>query len=186
VPALVEALKDDRSRAAFVACLALVEVGDSTAVPALIEQLNHKDPFNQLAAALSLAFFGNDSGFERLESALEVPEGADWQSFAAVMGLVRLDSDRARTVFADVETDPSTAFGRMIARARVESGVAVFVPCLLEDNREYRLYTVHALRLFDDPAGIGALRVVLNDPDEEVRDMARLTHRRLLRRHAAP
>jgi HEAT repeat protein len=183
VPALLEVLNDTDSRVSFVAAWALVEVGDSSVIPALKRMLDHKDPLVQLGAAASLTFFDCADSCDELKEALGAKDG--WQRYAGVMGLVRLGNGEARQILADYDAGSGPVFEALVERAREGSGAGVFAPCLLERDRDLRLYTIHALRFFDDPACLDVLAAACRDPDDEVREQAVLTHRRLLRRHPA-
>jgi len=190
VPALATALTRKWSRLRFPAAFALVEIGDPAAKPALEARLADGDARARLAVSCSLAFFGDGRGMTNLARALNSRE--DWERFAGIIALLRLNTPDARALLAKARADTDPALRRLAARG-IEAGANAALVDTLRGKPgrsggfgDHRLYAARALVLYNDPAALPALQAAAADPVPELRSVARLAVRHLEKRMPRP
>lgn len=186
-PGLLAALKDSEFSVRFAAAFALAGIQDPAAVEPLKALLPDKERRVQIAAACSLTFHGSDAGFEKLETSLR-SRSEDWHRFAAIVGLLRLNTPEAREALEQAPADLKYPQLQRLREVGLKDGPAPALMSLLrEGTDEQRHYAARVLPFFRDPATVAPLRDAANDASAEVRTAARVgavqIERQLAARH---
>jgi HEAT repeat protein len=184
-PGLISVLNDPEFGVRFAATFALAGIQDPVAVEPLKLLLVDKERRVQIAAACSLCFHDSNAGFEILKSNLR-SRNEDWHRFAAIVGLLRLNSDQAREFLAEAPADSKYPKLQTLSRKGLEEGPAPALVGLLQDgNDEQRHYAARVLPYFRDPETLPALREAGNDASTEVRSASRVAAVQIERQLAA-
>lgn len=173
-PGLLAALKDSDFSVRFAAAFALAGIQDTAAVEPLKALLPDKERRVQLAAACSLTFHGSDAGFEKLETSLR-SRSEDWHRFAAIVGLLRLNTSAARAALAQAPQDAKFPQLQKFRETGLNEGATPALLNLLRDGTDdQRHYAARVLPYFRDPTTVVPLRVATHDVSSEVRSAARV------------
>ena len=188
-PALIAALQDAEFAVRFAAAFALASIQDASAIVPLQPLLKDKERRVQIAAACSLAFHNSDAGFETLKSNLR-SRSEDWHRFAAIVGLLRLNTPAAREALEQAPADLKYPQLQQLREVGLKDGPAPALMSLLrEGTDEQRHYAARVLPFFCDPATVAPLREAANDASAEVRTAARVgavqVERQLAARHTS-
>jgi HEAT repeat protein len=191
VPGLVRALEDGDRFAACQAAMALADIGDTAAIPGLVEALASDVPEVRLWAAKSLIRFG-DPAVKALMESLSSDSPISSLSYAdirgepvsirmtikdtlaamggkAVPGLIEALENGDRSV----RLNASGVLGRMGGAAR--DAIPALIKALESDDPNMRMNAAGDLgKIGDlDPALVPALKVASADKDPKVADAAR-------------
>jgi HEAT repeat protein len=158
------------------------ELGAEEAVPALAQQLEHKDERVRKAVALALTKIGSRNTAEPLRRALRDPSagvrlqvalgvGGRRSSALAVLLTGALEAEKE----AEVVRELVLALGRIGSPETVQALIKFVQPSGKLFGRRptpLRLAAVDALRLAGSPAAVGTLQGLAGDGDREVRAAA--------------
>jgi HEAT repeat protein len=173
-PGLITALNYGDFGTRFAAAFALAGIQDATAVEPLKVLLKDKERRVQIAAACSLAFHSSDAGFDTLKTSLR-SRSEDWYRFAAIVGLLRLNTPAAREVLAAAPPDPKFPQLQQLREAGLRDGAtSALLTLLREGTDDQRHYAARVLPFFRDPVTVEPLRVAADDTNAEVRSAARV------------
>lgn len=184
-PGLIAALGDADFSVRFTAAFALAGIQDPSAVEPLTGLLADKERRVQIAAACSLTFHSSDAGFDALRTSLR-SRSEDWHRFAAIVGLLRLNTPVAREVLARAPAEPKFPYLQQLREAGLADGASPALLTLLrEGTDDQRHYAARVLPYFRDATTVAPLREAAHDPSAEVRSAARVAAVQIERQLAA-
>jgi len=173
-PGLMAALGDAEFSVRFAGAFALAGIQDPSAVEPLTGSLTDKERRVQIAAACSLTFHGSDAGFDALKTSLR-SRSEDWHRFAAIVGLLRLNTPAAREALAVAPAEIKQHNLQTFRETGLEEGpVSALIWLLQNGDDNERHYAARVLPFFRDPTSIGPLRAAAHDQSSEVRSAARV------------
>ncbi len=186
VEALAGILSGKDGNACFAASFALAEIGDPRAAP-FLEKAKWKDGDENasLAVKCALAFLNRPEVVLDLEGRLREPDSADWQRFAAICALMRLDTDDALKVLKENGDDQVPEFRELVRRNLAGEGVNALKCTLQSKKSDHRQYSARILMFFDDiPPEILSLLDEMGGKDQAkaVRDSARMAAKHIRHR----
>lgn len=169
----------------FAAAFALVALGATNAVPDLEKLAGQAADRERLAAASARAFLGDDSGVAYLARTLQKPGDGDWQTFTAMLSLMKLGTPEARRVLQ--EAYPRTEFQSMRAAGLTKGPTAALLAMLdrppdVKSDWHFGDHHYLALRAFTyvpDPAALPAIERFVDDADIDRRLAARTARRQV-------
>ncbi len=171
---LIAALKDAEFSVRFAAAFALAGIQDPAAVEPLKALLPDKERRVQIAAACSLTFHASDAGFEKLRASLR-SRSEDWHRFAAIVGLLRLNTPAARDALGAAPAEVKQRNLQTFREMGLDDGaVGALIWLLQNGDDDERHYAARVLPFFRDPATVGPLRAATHDQSSEVRSAARV------------
>jgi len=172
---------DDPSgmRCRFAAAYALAEIGGEEAAAAVRGHLQDSDDYSRHGKACALGLLGDAAGLEVVRSGIQ--SSSDWQRFGAALALKRLESVDLAAELKPLESDPDPNL-RLVAQGLVQDQLTGALTNLLQgSDANLRHYAARALAFFKDPSAAPALRRACADRDQDVREAARLSLRRIER-----
>ena len=181
MPALIEALKDQKRGVRFAATFALTEIHDSRSIPALEASLSDRNDLPRIGAGCALAFLGQQSAIPNLKK--ELRDRSGWRCFAATVALIGLGTPEAKELLKEKIDNSIPTISQLARRGVAGEGAMALTHTLLHDKDEdYRHYAARCLMFFNDPRTIPALeKAAVEDRDITVRLNARYIARRIKR-----
>jgi HEAT repeat protein len=166
---LTKALKS-WSRRRYVAAWALGEIGDPSAIPALIAALGDQDPEVGKYAARSLIKFGKEAT-DALLKALDSPAAATRHYAMRALGEIQDPRSADAMIAASGKVDRVVhlwALGRLGDKRGFETVAAA----VTDPDRNTRLAAIQALNDLGDARAIPVLTRALEDPEWMIREWA--------------
>ena len=170
VEGLAAALGDRLENVRFWAAIALGTCGNapagrnptagegSKAGDALLPLLEGKDDRVKVVAAFALGLLRRPEALPHLADMLRKRD--DWQAFAAVAGLARLDTPEARAALQEGAEKARDAATRRFAARAAEKGLAAALEAELAEppRNSHSYYAARVLLFLNDPSTLPALR----------------------------
>jgi HEAT repeat protein len=177
---LAEVLKSSNDTSArFAAAYGLALVGGADAKRALHENVSDKDEYTRHGKACALLMLGDDAGLKTVKSSLQCEN--DWQRFGAVLAVDQSGLKSTPELLALAGQNPEEGVRLFVDGAKARQASAALISLLGTGDKSYRNYAARALVFYYDTNALPVLRAACKDSDEEVREAARLTLRRMER-----
>jgi HEAT repeat protein len=169
IPALIQALRDDRAEVRAEAAGSLGEIGDDRVIDPLADRLGDGDPQVRQNAAIALGTLRNPKGFAALVTALR--EGPPDVRFQAATSLAEIDQAAAYDPLVDAlgDRDPKVVSAIALSLGAIGDGRAVgpLAGLLEHGDARVRFDAAYALAELGDPRGRGALAKGLESDDPQ-------------------
>ena len=178
---ILKGSKDDYSR--FAAAYGLALIGGREARQTLGQNLSDKNEYAAHGKACALLMLGDDAGLKTVRASLQCDN--DWQRFGAVLAVDQSGLKSASELLGLVEHGPEDGVQQFAAGAKTGQASTALIGLLQTGDNSFRNYAARALLFYHDTNAVPALTTACDDEDEEVRESARLTLRRLEREQKA-